>query len=143
MIGFQFEETMTGTYRRDGSDHRFEFRLRARQPSMLSFLRDRTATIEGHVDAAGLATHAVLAGTLLLDPILGRRIRYDFGFTGDDGESYRFAGQKDVDPHHPVDTMTTLPGEILDDSGAVYATALVRFDPRSLPSFLGSFRPLL
>ena len=71
---------------------------------------------------------------------VARRIRYEFGFTGDDGRPYRFAGQKDVSPRHPLESMTTLPAEITDETGHRVAAALVRFDPRGLPAFLGSFR---
>jgi hypothetical protein len=142
MTGFQFQETMSGSYTREGIDHPFSFSLRVRQPSLLRYLRDRTATLEGHVDASGLASHAVLAGTIVIDPILGRRIRYEFGFTGDDGKHYRFAGQKDVEltPSRVLPTMTTLPGEITDERGERWASALVRFDTRDLPSMIISFR---
>jgi hypothetical protein len=143
MTGFEFRETMAGSYIRDGAERPLRFTLRAHTGSLRHYLRDRSVTLEGHVDAEGLANHAVLAGTMILDPILGRRIRYEFGFTGDDGQPYRFVGQKDVRLADLVGSMTTLPGEIVDESGARFATALVRFDRRQLPAFLGSFRPLL
>ena len=142
MVGFQFQEKLTGSFTRAGSEHPLQFQLRVRQPSLLQYLRDRSATIEGHIDAGDLASHAVLAGTIVIDPLLGRRVHYDFAFTGDDGKAYRFVGQKDVDPRHPLRTMTTLAAEILDDTGGRYASALVRFDTSDLPRFLGSFRPL-
>jgi|SRR5579883_854339 len=142
MTGFEFRETMSGTWTRDGIERPFAFTVRVRQPSLLRYLRERSATIEGHVDASGLASHAVVAGTIVIDPLLGRRIRYEFAFTGDDGRGYRFAGQKDVALRSFVATMTTLPGEIVDERGGPVGTALVKFDPRDLPSFLGSFRPI-
>jgi hypothetical protein len=118
MIGFQFHETMSGSFTRDGEERPIRFTVRAVAPSLVQHLRDRTATLEGHVDADGLATHAVLAGSLLIDPVLGRKIRYEFSFTGDDGRSYRFRGQKDVTLRDLVGSMTTLPAEIVDETGA-------------------------
>jgi hypothetical protein len=142
MSGFQFEETMSGTWSRDGAERPMSFSVRVRQPSLLNYLRERTATLEGHVDAEGLAHHAVLAGTILIDPVLGRRIRYDFGFTGDDGKRYRFAGQKDVEFGRPVASMTTLPGEITDEAGDPFATALLYFDPKDVVGMVASLRPI-
>ena len=142
MIGFTFHETMSGNCTREGEQRAFSFHVDVRSGSVLQYLTDRTATLSGHVDIEGLANHAVLVGTIVIDPLLGRLIRYEFGFTGDDGRPYRYAGQKDVEPRHPFDSMTTLPGEITDDKGQLWARALVHFDKRDLPSFLRSFRPL-
>ena len=143
MSGFRFEETMSGTYTRDGDERAFKFTAVARVGQIGKFITDRRATISGHVDASGLASHAPLAGSMVIDPVLGRVIAYEFGFTGDDGRGYRFIGQKDVTPREPLRSMTTLPGEILDEKGARYATAALMFDLRDLGPFLSSFRPVL
>jgi len=143
MLGFHFDETMSGTFTPEGRDEAprpLTFTVKVRAASLLRHLRTRSAALEGYVDADGLASHAVLAGTIFIDPLLSRRIRYEFGFTGDDGRAYRFVGQKDVTPSRPIESMTTLPGEITDEAGQRVATALVHFDPKALPSFLGSFR---
>jgi hypothetical protein len=143
MSGFQFQETMSGSYTREGVERPIAFTARVRAPSLRRHLRDHTATIEGHVDAEGLAHHAVLAGTIIIDLLAGHRIRYEFGFTGDDGKPYRLAGQKDVRLAELVATMTTLPAEITDEKGTRWASALLKFDKRTLPDFLRSFRPIL
>lgn len=142
MPGFRFHETMFGTLHLDGEERPIRFTLDARVPSLLQFLGDRRATIEGHVEAGGIARRAPLVGTMTIDPLLGRLIRYEFGFTGDDGKAYRFAGQKDVTPLHPLRSMTTLPAELTDGAGNKLGSADLMFDLRDLPSFLGSFRPL-
>src|SRR5436305_1387345 len=98
MSGFQFSETMTGNYHRDGRERPFSFQLQIRATNLTQFLRDRTAMCEGVVDADGLAENAACTGTVIIDPVLGRRIRYEFDFTAADGKRYHFAGQKDVSP---------------------------------------------
>lgn len=143
MAGFQFSETMSGTYVRDGQERPFTFSATARAASGWQFLRDRRAELQGTVDADGLAAGAHLEGTLTIDPLVGRIIRYEFDFLGEDGRRYRFVGQKDVKPTQPVESMTTLPAEVLDESGNVHAQANVKFHARDLVSFLSSFRPVL
>jgi hypothetical protein len=143
MPGFEFEETMSGTWRRAGSadEKPIEFKLRARAGRFVRYLFNRKADIEGRLKAAGLAEDVPLTGQLLIDPLLGKKIRYEFDFVGDDGKRYRFAGQKDVLFLDVVRTMTTLPGQILDDEGIVVGRADLKFDTRDLPRFLASFRP--
>jgi hypothetical protein len=144
MSGFQFQETMAGTFTRHGDSQKpMKFTARARAKSFWKHLSDHKAELDGHVDMEGFATHQPLHGEVTINPILGGLIRYEFAFHADDGKGYRFAGQKDVKLLRPVETMTTLPASIVDDKGAEVATALLHFDTRSLPGFLGSFRPLL
>ncbi len=143
MIGFGFHETMSGTWRDGDGERPITITLDVRAPHLLHFLLDRDATMAGHVDAPGLATRAPLAGTMRIDPLLGRVIGYRFTFTGDNGRSYRFAGQKDVTPLRPVESMTTLRGELTDESdGRRVGEAQLVFDIKKLPSFLLSWRPV-
>ena len=141
MAGFQFTEAMSGSYTHDGVDHPISFSATARAADIWHFLRDRTATLDGVIDAAGLAENAHMEGSVRIDPIVGRVIRYEFSFTGSDGNRYRFAGQKDISPWHPVETITTLPAEITDEGGGFHARALMHFQGRDLVPFLASFRP--
>src|SRR5205823_2855547 len=95
--------------------------------------------INGTIDAEGLASARTIDGELTIDPVIGRIIRYEFSFTGDDGKAYRFAGQKDVSLLDLANSMTILPADIFDGEKAI-AKALVKFDKRDLPSFLMSWR---
>jgi hypothetical protein len=141
--GFRFQETMSGTWSRPGaSDSQpISFSLTARARSWLQHLRDHDAEIEGTLRMEGFARETAVRGTLHINPLLGRVIRYEFGFTADDGKPYRFRGQKDVSVLDLVGTMTTLPATITDASGAIVAECKLMFDPKDLPSFLASFRP--
>lgn len=139
--GFHFKETMTGTYRRDdGVEHAMAFTVTARAGSLLAHLRDRKAKLDGEVTMDGFATARALDGEITIDPLIGKLIRYEFAFEADDGQRYRFVGQKDVTLKDPVGSMTTLPGQILALDGKLIATAALKFDKKDLPSFLGTWR---
>ena len=138
--GFHFRETMSGTWTRDGVTRPMQFTVEARAESTLQYLRDRKARLKGTVSMENFATDRPLDGEITIDPVIGRVIRYAFGFLADDGQPYRFAGQKDVTLRDLAGSMTTLPGALLGSDGRELATALLKFDPRDLPRFLGSWR---
>jgi hypothetical protein len=143
--GFQFSETMAGTMElaaRPGAEVPFAFTVTARAPSLREHLRDGRAELRGTVEAPGLAAAAEATGELTIRLLRGRRIRYELGFTGDDGRRYRFAGQKDLRWLEPLRSWTTLPGEITDEDGRVVARCRTRFDLASdWLAFASSWRP--
>ena len=146
----RFEETMSGTYRStrapSGSsasreERPFLFSLRARSRSLADFTRTRTVRITGELTAEGFGLRCPLEGTLEMDVLMTRRLRYDFTFVADSGERFRYVGQKDVKLLRLGRSMTWLPGKIFDLSGNEIATAEVTFDlARDLSRFLRSFR---
>ena len=138
--GFHFRETMSGSYRRDGVERPMQFTVTARAGSLWSHLRNRKAKLDGEVTMDGFASARPLEGEITIDPLLGKLIRYEFTFAADDGARYRFIGQKDVTLKDPVGSMTTLPGQVLALDGKQIATALLTFDKKDLPSFLGTWR---
>jgi hypothetical protein len=144
-MGFEFSETMSGSYHLDANDHReraMSFTIRARVFSLVRFLRDHLAEIAGEVDLEGFAEHRAMRGTLEIDPLFGKKLVYAFRFEGDDGRKYRFAGRKTVELTRLLQTMTTLPGDILDEDGRHVGAAKLRFDARSdLRKWLWSFKP--
>jgi len=144
MAGFQFRETMSGSFHLVTSPTReraMSFTVGAYAPSTLRFLRDRTVHIQGEVDLEGFTRHRPLRGTMVIDPLLGRRIAYDFVFTDDDGRKFRVHGQKTIDFFRLLETMTTLPATISDDRGVVIGEARLRFDARSdLAKFVRSWK---
>jgi hypothetical protein len=146
MFGFHFSETMQGTWTRDGQapgqeERPIAFSIVVRARSWLKHLRDHDAEIEGTLRMDGFAKEVPVRGTLHINPLMGKVIRYDFGFLADDGRRYRFIGQKDVSLSDVVGTMTTLPAAIEDENGKVVARCHMKFDTKDLPSFLASFRP--
>jgi hypothetical protein len=143
--GFSFDETMSGTMERvdrPGEEVPFTFTVHVHAPSFWQHLRDSKAVMRGTIEAPGLATAADVEGTMTLRPVFGRIIRYELGFTGDDGRRYRFEGQKDIRWTQALRTLTTLPGEITDESGRVVARCKTRFDYKSdWMQFASSWRP--
>ena len=143
MAGFKFTESLRGTFQMDGRERALSFQATARAENIWQFLHNREATLEGTITAPGLAAQAPLRGTIVIDPVVGHVIRYDFEFPGDDGHSYRFVGQKDIMAAHPVESWTTLPAEIRGPNGTLRATALLHFEAEELVPFLKSFRAVL
>jgi hypothetical protein len=145
-MGFQFRETMSGSYHLSSAPEReraMSFTVGAYVASTLRFLRDRTAQIQGEANLEGFARHRPLRGTMIIDPLLGRRIVYDFRFPDDDGRMCRFHGQKSIDFLRLHETMTTLPGEILDEHDRAIGEARLRFDTRSdLAKFVASWKSI-
>jgi hypothetical protein len=144
-LGFSFEETMSGTYHllsHPFVERPIAFSLGARVAGIRQFLKDKMARVEGTVSIEGFADERPLEGTLCLKLLEERRLTYDFSFRANDGEKYRFHGQKDVTMIALAQTMTTLPASLYDAKGTEIARAVLRFDLRgSLRPFLRSWRP--
>ena len=144
-MGFEFAETMSGTVEWDadpGKKHPFKFEIRAHAPSTREHLANGRANIQGVISAPPKAQHADAEGTIVIRPLGQRIIRYELAFVGDDGKRYEMVGQKDISWRHPVESLTTLPAEILDEDQRRVATCLTRFDYRNdWWRFLRSFRP--
>jgi len=145
--GFRFEERMTGTYHllsRPEEEKAFSFTAQAAVDNVLAYLRDMSATLQGTLEMEGFADRVPIDGSLEINPVFGRVLRYQFSFVGNDGKQYRFAGQKDVQLLDLPGSMTTLPGAVYDESGTEVARVLTRFDLGSdLLPFLLSWRPVL
>jgi hypothetical protein len=143
MAGFEFHETMAGSFRLRGEarDRPMSFTVRARSPRWLSFLRRPEVEIEGEIDAEGFADHRYCRGTLGMDPLRTRTLPYAFTFIANDGATYTFEGKKTLHLASMVESMTVLPGAILDAARAPVGEALLRFDLRGdLARFLRSFK---
>src|SRR5437899_2408599 len=114
-VGFQFRETMTGTYHMLATpldERAISFTIGAKVDGLRQFLKDKLASIEGEVDAEGLADKRPLHGTLGLKLLDERRLPYEFTFKGNDDQDYRFRGQKDVSVIALTDSMTVLPASL-------------------------------
>jgi hypothetical protein len=143
MIGFSFHEVMEGTLERAGErfDRPFRFALDVRFPRALGVLSSAVGRAVGKVRIDGIAKDAPAEGTLELAPLGKRRIRYEFGFRGDDGKRYRFEGVKTIGGLTYTRGWTDLPGELRGEDGDLVGKARLRFSmQRHLKGLLGSFR---
>jgi hypothetical protein len=137
-----FSETMRGTWTpADGSGRRVMwFRIDADAVSALAYLRRGEMRVTGTLYAEGLAESVPARGVLELQPFSGR-VAYRLDFFGDDQRSYRFSGEKLWSLRRLVESMTTLPGEIVLADDELVGSALLRFDARrDLVAFLRTFR---
>jgi len=116
------------------------FRAEADATSALDYARRGTLKLSGKMHAEGLADEVPTAGHMEVQP-LSRRIGYELEFRGDDGQLYRFVGEKTLRLTRLVFSMTTLPGDVLASDGRRVGTARLHFDLRNdiLP-FLTTFR---
>ena len=142
--GFQFQETMSGTYTLTGaadSPRRISFKSRVTAPDALRHLRDGMAELEGTLEMEGFADDVPLAGTIEISPLRKRLIRYEFSFVGNDGRPYRFAGQKDLKLFDLIGSWTNLPASLFDQAGKEVGQVRVKFDLlNDLLPMLVSFR---
>jgi hypothetical protein len=139
---YGFTETMRGTWTPlDGSGRKtMWFQAEADATDALSYLKSGRLELTGRMHAEGLAEDVTTSGFMEIQP-LGRRIGYDLEFRGDDGQRYRFAGQKTLSLRYLLKTMTTLPGDVLAADGKRVGTARLYFDfKKDLVPFLGTFR---
>ncbi len=131
-VGFEFTETMSGTYRRtdNGSagDRNFTFTVTATAEHLRGFTRSPITRLRGTLFAEDLADGVPIEGTLEIALLSRRQLVYEFDFEARDGRRCHFRGQKDVEPLRFFESITTLPGRITDSSGLEIATALVTFD---------------
>jgi len=138
-MGFAFDETMEGTFElasQPGVQHPLSFRITVQAPWLGS-----KCAMSGRIDAAPLASGAPFEGRMSLRPFLGRVIRYEIDFTGDDGKRYAFTGQKDIRWLSPLRSWTVLPGELRDEHGSLIGTCQTRFNlARDWLPFASSFR---
>lgn len=139
---YGFTETMRGTWTPlDGSGRRtMWFEAEADATSALAYARRGRLEMVGKLHAEGLAEEVPTRGILEVQPF-SRRIGYELDFKGDDGERYRFVGQKDLSLLRLAKSMTTLQGEVLAADGRRLGTARLHFDlRRDLLPFLATFR---
>lgn len=140
MIGWRFRETMTGEWTRSNGKTEqlpLSFTFRASGNGWLA----TDFTVDGAIRADGLATDRPLSGNLIVMPIIGRFIRYDLDFSGDDKRRYSLSGQKDIDFLHPLITATLLPFTLGDDRGEAVGHGSLTIAGENLKKFLFSFRP--
>jgi hypothetical protein len=139
-----FRETMSGSYWRLDApidERALTVRYEARAGALGNFLRSKTWTLAGTIDAERLASSRPVEGTLGFGRLEERRFPYRFVFRGDDGRRYELMGQKEWSRLAPLESLTLLPATLSDDRGEEIARAMLRFDLRSdWTQWLGSIR---
>jgi hypothetical protein len=137
-MGLSFFETMRGELvDREGVAHPTDFAVKAESASLARLFLTGQARLAGVVRARPWAADLPCEGTLLIDPLRGRRMVYDLEFVDPEGHRWRLLGQKDLSLLRPVHSMTRLRTELTCD-GQPVACGMITFDLKDLPSFVRS-----
>jgi hypothetical protein len=134
MPSLSFRERMSGSYwllDTPTDERAITLSFEAHAADVSEFLRTRTWSLAGTIDAERLARRREVEGTLRFSLIEERRLPYRFAFRGDDGCRYELRGQKEWTGLAPVSSMTLLPATLLDERGQELARATLRFDLRA------------
>lgn len=131
-LGFELTETLAGTWRRAddllGGDRKFTFTATLSVDRVRGLPRAPVARLQGTLFAEDLADGVPLAGTLEISLRSRPRLVYDFGFAGRDGASFRFHGQRRIDPLRPLESFAALHGRIIAPDGREFGTVAASFD---------------
>jgi hypothetical protein len=100
------------------------------------------SSARGFITVGGLANKADCKGFLKLMYFTERKIRYELDFKGDDGKSYRYAGEKvNIWPWNLHRTHVTCYGTITDTATEkIISSSIVYFPLREIYDFLMSLR---
>ncbi len=146
MVGFAFRETLHGGFYllADPVDERAaDLLLDVDTPDVAAFVQTRTARVKGELTLSGFADAARADGTLVVDPD-EKRASYELGFRGNDGETYRFRGHKELSWLSLLDSLTLLHASVYDETAREIGRATIRFDARgNMGSLVRSLRVTL
>ena len=146
-----FDETMSGTHRmlegdQADTDLPFSFHIDCQSAGLSSYFNFfdpdfLTHEIQGTVHAAGLAEVAELRGELKLRYIREQKIHYTFEFDGDNGQRFRFAGEKrEIYPWNIWVSHFRLYGAVTEaDTGKPVSTVYATFAFEDLPRYARGF----
>ena len=144
MIGFNFNETMTGTHFLNGTEGKFEFIVRWGPDNIFNWLnvfsgKFLSQPLHGIITADGICEEQECEGTLELKYWKGK-IRYTIFFTAND-IPYKYVGEKrDIRPWNLHRTHTTCYGILTNlKTNEVVSEPLTYFRLKTLPAFLLSF----
>jgi hypothetical protein len=143
MLGFRYRETLHGGFYllADPVDERAaDLLLDVQAKDVAAFVQSRTASLAGDLTLAGFADHVHAEGTLVVDAD-AKRARYELSFRGNDGETYRFRGHKEISWLNLLDSLTLLQASVYDGTAREIGRATIRFDARgNLGSLVRSIR---
>lgn len=139
-MGISFFETMTGELIDEaGVPHHVAIDIRCDAPRTGRFLVDGVARVTGSIRALPWADGTSCEGTVVVKPLVGRRIEYDLSFTDPDGRPCRLWGRKDINLlRHPYQSMTTMRAR-LECEGRELATGVMNFHADDALAFARSW----
>jgi hypothetical protein len=130
-LGMSFREALSGSFwwlDAPTDERAVTVRFEAQARDLREFLRDKTLSVSGTIDAERLASGRAVEGTVGSRLVDNGRVPYRFAFSGDDGRRYELSGQKEWSGLAPVESLALLPASFYDDRGEEIARATLRFN---------------
>lgn len=138
-MGLSFFETMSGELIDDaGTAGQVAIDIRCDAARARRFLANGKARVTGTIRALPWTDVAACEGTVIVRPLLGRRIEYDLDFTDSQGDACRLWGRKDISARHVYTSMTTMNAR-LERSGKTLATGVMEFHSDDMLAFAKSW----
>lgn len=143
MLGFWQTEELSGEIffiQRPTDPVPIQFRAKFGVTNWRAYITNGETNIHGNITIKDFATRAPFAGKLTILPVRKKILIYDFDFTSDDGQVYRFYGEKNISWRRPLKTVTTLHVSLFKDE-LVIARGTMYFPVKNIPAFILSIRP--
>lgn len=138
-MGISFFESMSGELvDDDGHAHHVAIDIRCDASRATRFLASGNARVTGTIRALPWTDGAACSGTVVVRPILGRKIEYDMTFNDADGLPCRLWGKKDIRVRGLYRSMTRMNAR-LERDGKTVATGTMDFHGDDLLSFAQSW----
>ena len=128
--GFGFNEALSGERvdPHDGSTHTLRLDLDVELPPVSVLATRLYGFLDGQIEAPGLVPEARVEGTITIEWLGQASARYELGFQDAEGRAYRLEGRKTLSWSSPLESLTTLTGELVDARGRVISTVTLRFE---------------
>jgi len=143
MVGFKFDEVMSGTHKFESQNEEFEmeFRVRWGPTDIIKWAENKfTCPLEGVITIGKMCKNVPCKGTISLHYWKGI-LKYDMWFTHCD-VIYHYVGEKrNIRPWNLHKTHTTCYGVLTRAwNREVISKSVTHFRLKTLPAFLASFR---
>lgn len=142
-LGLETRHELTGTYHlldAPGEERPLALNLRLSAPRLARLPLCRRLEVDGEIQAAGLATHRAVSGTLELGELLDARLVYDLGFEGDDGRARRMHGGLELEVRRLLGSAGRVSGSVFDRDEEVARVLLYAEPLKALAKLLLDLR---
>ena len=138
-MGISFFESMSGELvDTNGNEHHVAIDIRCDASRATRFLATGNARVTGTIRALPWTDGAACEGTVVVRPLLSRKMEYDMTFRDADGAPCRLWGRKNITVRGLYQSMTTLNAH-LERAGQVIASGPMKFHGDDLLAFAKSW----
>ncbi len=130
-VGLETRHELRGTYHllsAPGEERPLSLALRLAAPEPHRLPLCRRLSVDGEIQAAGLATRQPVTGTLELGELLDARLIYDLNFEADDRRPRRMHGELELEVRRLLGSAGRVSGSVYEDDTEV-ARVLLYAEP--------------